>query len=283
LMEKIAQCEREVEPGPTRGEAEIALQREIRFEQVSFDYEGEAGTGRPAVRGVNLVIPARTIVALVGPSGAGKSTIADLLMGLLTPDGGRILIDARELTTALSRTWRERIAYVPQSPFLFNDTVRGNLTWARPGANDEECWEALCLAAAEDFVRGLPDGLGTRVGERGVQLSGGERQRIVLARELLGKPSLLILDEATSALDSEHERRIHAALEQVRGTITVMIITHRLSSIRDADYIHVMQRGEIVESGTWTELLLGDGRFAAMARAQQLGIDAEGPSLEVAG
>jgi ATP-binding cassette subfamily C protein len=152
---------------------------------------------------------------------------------------------------------------------LFNDTIRANLLWACPGANEEEIDRALRLAAAEDFVRNLPEGMETILGDRGVRLSGGERQRLALARALLREPSLLILDEATSALDSENERRIQKAIEGLHGRMTILIITHRLSAIRGADIIHVLERGRLIESGSWEALMgNGNGRLSALAGAQ---------------
>jgi ATP-binding cassette, subfamily C, bacterial len=161
---------------------------------------------------------------------------------------------------------------VAQDTFLFNDTVRANLLWACPGANDQEIDRALRLAAAEDFVRDLPEGKGTILGDRGVRLSGGERQRLALARALLRSPTLLILDEATSALDSENERHIQSAIEGLHGRMTILIITHRLSTIRRADVIHVLERGRLVESGDWETLLDKEsGRFSVLAGAQDIG------------
>jgi ATP-binding cassette subfamily C protein len=160
---------------------------------------------------------------------------------------------------------------VAQDTFLFHDTVRANLLWARPEATDEEVRQALRSAAAEAFVSELPKGIETILGDRGVRLSGGERQRLALARALLREPSLLILDEATSALDTENEKRIQSAIEELHGRITILVITHRLSTIRGADVIHVLERGCSVESGDWDTLVgSGNGRFSALWRAQSL-------------
>jgi len=244
-----------------------ALAEEVRFENVSFVYPG---LERAAVDGVSLSIPARRTTAVVGPSGSGKSTLADLVMGLVQPTAGRLVVDGRELDEAWLRGWREGIGYVAQDTVLFHDSVRENLRWARPDATDEELWEALRASAADGFVQALPEGIATVIGDRGVRLSGGERQRLALARALLRRPSLLILDEATSALDTENERRIRDAIAALHGRTTILVITHRLSSVRDADAIHVMEGGRLIESGDFATLLAKPrGRFQALWRSQE--------------
>jgi ATP-binding cassette subfamily C protein len=163
---------------------------------------------------------------------------------------------------------------VPQETLLFHDSVRVNLLWANPAATEDDIWRALTSAAAADFVRALPKGLETVLGDRGVLISGGERQRLSLARALLRQPSLLILDEATSSLDSENEQRIQDAIERLHEQITIVVITHRLSTIRNADRIHVLDHGRVVESGTWRTLLATpDGRFRALCAAQGIDLD----------
>ena len=268
VMEMQARCEAAAEPRAERPK-EVKLRDSIRFEEVSFAYgtEGEA----LAIVELGLEIRAGQSTAIVGPSGAGKSTVADLIMGLIAPNRGRILIDEVPLGPERIRSWRDQIGYVAQDTFLFNDTVRANLLWARPEANDEEISRALALAAAEGFVSELPDGMETVLGDRGVRLSGGERQRLALARALLRGPSLLILDEATSALDSENEKRIQAAIEELRGHMTILIITHRLSAVLGTDVIHVLEQGRLVETGDWGSLLgKENSRFAALCRAQSI-------------
>ncbi|QIN84381.1 ATP-binding cassette domain-containing protein [Rubrobacter tropicus] len=251
--------------------AAVELRDALKLEGVCFGYED----GRRTLRDLDLTVEAGSTAALVGPSGAGKSTVADLVSGLLAPTEGAVLVDGRPLVGGARGSWRDRIGYVAQETFLFNDTVRSNLLWARPDANEEELVGALDQAAARKFVAGLPDGLETRLGDRGVRLSGGERQRLALARALLRRPSLLILDEATSALDSENERRVLDAVEGLRGRLTILLITHRLSAARFADVVHVLENGELVESGEPDALLAGDGgRFAAFCEAQ--GIRAPG-------
>lgn len=247
------------------GSGRLGFAEAVRFERVSFTYEAEKG---PAVRDADMVIPAARVVALVGPSGAGKSTVADLLMGLLKPEAGRITVDGVTLDAAHGRAWRERIGYVAQDTFLFHDTIRANLAWAQPGATDREIRDALGFAAADEFVSRLPQGLETVIGDRGVLLSHGERQRLALARALLRRPALLILDEATNSLDSENENRILETLEALRGTVTIFVIAHRLSTVRTADLIYVIEDGKVIESGGWEELIAAGGRFYALCQAQ---------------
>jgi ATP-binding cassette subfamily C protein len=176
----------------------------------------------------------------VGPSGAGKTTVADLVAGLIFPDRGRVTVDGKELTPARIGRWRERIGYVGQEPFLFHDTVRANLLWAAPGASEDDLREALRAAAAWGFVARLPHGLDTVVGDRGVRLSGGERQRLALARALLRRPDLLILDEATSNIDAGNERRIGAAVRRLRGSLAILVITHRSPAIWGVERTHAI-------------------------------------------
>ncbi len=248
----------------------LSLTRELAAEGISFTY----GEGRaPAVRDLNLVIPAGKIVALVGPSGAGKSTIADILMGLVAPDSGTLRLDGRPLGPEDMRGWRDQIGFVAPDTFLFHDTIRANLKWARPDASEDEMLAALRQASAFDFVAGLSGGLDTIVGDRGMLLSQGERQRLALARAFLRHPAMLILDEATNSLDSENEGRVLDAIETRRGELTVVLIAHRLSTIRWADLIYVIEAGNVVESGDWSSLsALRDGRFRALWEAQSLTI-----------
>ena len=245
----------------------LRLNREILLSSVSFRYDKNSEIW--ALRDVDLVMPVRGITSIVGPSGAGKSTMADLILGLLFPEQGTISIDGKPLTGELLHRWRRSVGYVPQDTFLFHDTIRANLLWALPDAKDADLWLALRLAAAYQFVSRIPEGLDAVVGDRGVRLSGGERQRIALARALLGKPSLLLLDEATSSIDTESERRIQEVLNKLRGELTMVIITHRPSTIRRADRIVVLDNGRVVEEGKWHELMGSPGgRLRSMIRPQ---------------
>jgi ATP-binding cassette subfamily C protein len=237
----------------------------IKLDRVSFSYVADT----PVIIDLSLEIPVGQTTAIVGPSGAGKSTIADLVTGLIVPDHGSVLLDDRALTPNLMASWRDQLGYVAQDTFLFHDTVRANLLWARPAASDQELAASLQLASAGEFVSSLPQGIETIVGDRGVLLSGGQRQRIALARALLRKPSLLILDEATNSVDSENELRIQAAIEELHGDMTILLITHRLATVKNADLIYVVENGAVVESGTWNSLTnRSEGRFYALSRAQ---------------
>jgi ATP-binding cassette subfamily C protein len=245
----------------------VAFSREVSLDAVSFSYPGNT---RLALDRVSMTIPRGSTIGIAGISGSGKTTLADVLLGLLAPAAGHVRIDDVELGPETVDDWRRRIGYVSQDTFLFDDTVRANLTWACPGALEPELWGALKTAAADQFVRVLPSGLETVLGDRGVRLSGGERQRLALARAFLRQPQLLVLDEATSALDAENEHLILCALAAARGHVTVVLITHRLSLLKDADVIYVLEDGKVVESGTWAGLGAAAGRLAALARAQGL-------------
>ena len=246
----------------------LPLRRALRVEDVAFRYDDAPAT--PPLAGVSLTLRAGTTTAIVGPSGAGKSTLADVLVGLVPPTAGRVFVDDAPLVGANVAAWRRSIGYVHQDTFLFHDTIRENLRLVRQDADDGAIDAALSAAAA-DFVHALPDGLDTVVGDRGVRLSGGERQRIALARALLRQPALLVLDEATSSLDAESEAAIQQALDRMSGKRTVVVIAHRLSTVRAADAIFVLEAGRVVQSGTWDELIaVRGGRFRALCEAQGL-------------
>jgi ATP-binding cassette subfamily C protein len=266
VVDLQTECERHREPRPAPGPP-LTLRKSVVLEAVSFRYRGDEHAW--ALRDLDLEICAGETTAVVGQSGAGKSTLADLLLGLIVPDRGRILVDGVPLTADRIPGWREQIGYVSQDVFLFHDTVRANLRWARPDATEAEMLAALDMAAA-GFVDRLPQRLDTLLGDRGVLLSGGERQRLSLARALLRRPQLLILDEATSHLDSENERRVQEATERLHGRLTILVIAHRLPTIRMADVIHVIEDGRVVESGDWGRLTREAGRFRALCAAQGL-------------
>jgi ATP-binding cassette, subfamily C, bacterial len=256
------------------------LTREVSFRNVSFRYDRPDGPY--ALENATFDIPAHKITAIVGPSGAGKSTLADLLLGLLKPQRGMVMADGREISADRLSDWRHAIGYVPQEAFLFHDTLRANLLWANPSATEEDLWEALRLAAADDFVAGLPGQLDTLAGDRGLRLSGGERQRIALARALLRKPQLLLLDEATSALDNCNEDRIHAAVQTLRGALTIVIIAHRSSTLRHADHVIVLERGRVKETGSWDTISQNpDGVVRRMITAESTAAAPDGADRAV--
>lgn len=243
------------------------LENGIAFNDVYFTYPGRHQT----LDGINLAIRKGQMTALVGESGSGKSTITDLLLGLQIPDRGAVMLDGIPLDQWKQNSFRERIGYVPQEPFLFHASIRDNLLWTRPEASEANLWRACSMANAEDFLRQLPMGLDTVVGDRGMRLSGGQRQRIALARALLRKPELLILDEATSSLDSESERLIQEAINELARDTTLLIVAHRLSTITRADQIYVLQSGKVVEDGAYHDLSKRPGGLlAGMIATQQL-------------
>lgn len=243
----------------------IVSQGEVQFRDVHFSYRAE----RPILKGVNITIPAGHTVAVVGASGAGKSTLARLLFRFFDVDSGSISIDGQDLRHIPQDSLRTAIGVVPQDTVLFNDTLYNNLAYGRPGASAEDVQHAARQAHLDDFISSLPDGYDTKVGERGLKLSGGEKQRVAIARVLLKNPPLLILDEATSSLDSISEQAILDALNQVSHQRTTLVIAHRLSTVRDADTILVMEQGEIVESGSHSELLAHNGYYARLWLQQQ--------------
>lgn len=239
----------------------------IVFDKVSFSYPGRTNT----LKKVELEIRKGEMTALVGESGSGKSTLTDLLLGFQIQDQGVLLLDGIPLSEWNLNSFREKIGYVPQDPQLFHCSIQDNLLWSSEDATKNKIWEACRLANADNFIRKLPEGLDTVVGDRGVRLSGGQRQRIALARALLRNPELLILDEATSFLDSESEELIKSSIETISKETTVLIIAHRLSTVAKANRIYVLNAGAVVESGSYTELVNNpDSLFARMVRMQQL-------------
>ncbi len=239
---------------------------QIEFEHVSLSYQQD---GRMALQDICLAIPAGQAVALVGASGSGKSTLANLVPRFYSPDSGRIMLDGHDLADVTLGSLRANIALVSQEVVLFNDTLAANIAYGQMRAVSEaEIIAAAHAAHAMEFIRDMPLGLATLVGERGVKLSGGQRQRIAIARAILKNAPILILDEATSALDSESERHVQAALETLMQGRTSLVIAHRLSTIEKADRIVVLQKGEITEIGTHHELLLQNGVYAQLHRIQ---------------
>lgn len=240
--------------------------KEISIEDASFAYPGD----EPALVNVNMIIPKGKMVAVVGESGAGKSTLIDVIMGFNEPKSGQITFDGVNLQEFDIYSYRKRIGYVPQESILFHTSIRDNLLWAMEDATDEEIKQACRQANADEFIERLLHGYDTLVGDRGIRLSGGERQRISLARAILRKPALLILDEATSSLDTHSERLIQQAIENITKETTIIVIAHRLSTIVNADYVYVFKNGEVIEEGTYSDLIKMNGHFNRMVKLQLL-------------
>tara|TARA_R110000868_G_scaffold51823_2_gene163822 strand:+ start:5497 stop:7374 length:1878 start_codon:yes stop_codon:yes gene_type:complete len=236
----------------------------VSFDKVSFAHDGRARS----IDSVSLDVAPGSFVGLCGPSGAGKSTILRLLFRFYDPEAGQVSIDGQDLTHITQDSLRDALGLVPQDVVLFNDTLRSNVIYGRPDASEADILDALERAQLGEFVRKLPEGLETRVGERGLKLSGGEKQRVGVARAILKNPAVLVLDEATSALDSETEKEVQAALAEAARGRTTIAVAHRLSTIANADRIYVMDAGVITEAGTHTELLARDGLYARMWKRQ---------------
>ena len=244
----------DVDPARVRGE--------VRFEGVTFTYPGAS---TPAVDGVTLDVPAGTTLAVVGATGSGKSTLASLVARLHDPDAGRVTIDGVDVRRMRLADLAAVVGVVSQETYLLHTTVRENLRYARPGATDAEIEDAARAAQIHDVIAGLPEGYDTMVGSRGYRFSGGEKQRIAIARTLLRDPRVLVLDEATSALDTRTERAVQAAFDRLAEGRTTITIAHRLSTVRDAHRIAVLDHGRVLEQGTHETLLLDRGRYAALA------------------
>lgn len=241
------------------------INSQISLEDVDFEYPGG---DTPALNSVSMTIGRNQMVAIVGGSGAGKSTVMDIITGLQKPDFGHVRIDDTELSDFCMSSWRKKIGMVTQEAITFNASLRDNLRIFKSDATEEELNRALSIAHLGDLVESLPDGLETKLGESGVRFSGGQLQRIALARALTGQPELLLLDEATSALDNESERLVQDAITKLLHTTTVVVIAHRLSTVRRADVIYVMEGGSIVESGSYDTLMEQGGRFARLRKLE---------------
>ena len=260
IIEESIQELKQKERKNTVSSEKVEFTKSVAFHHVGFTYQNG---NEEVLKDICFELPYGSVTALVGPSGAGKSTTADLLLGLLSPTKGEILVDGTPLTGDGLNGWCETIGYIPQEPLILNATVRENLSRFHPHASEEEMIEALKRSLAWPFVEKLPEGLDTVLGDKGTRISGGERQRIVLARVLMGKPKLIILDEATSALDYESESFVRETIRSLQGETTVLIIAHRMATIRGADRAIVLLNGQIAEQGSLQELLEKEDTYLA--------------------
>jgi ATP-binding cassette, subfamily B, bacterial PglK len=241
----------------------LPFEQSVRMDDVSFRYDG---TDRDALFGVNLEIRPGEQIGLCGPTGGGKTTLVDLLTGLLEPTEGQVSVDGRDMRVH-ARRWQRNLGIVPQMVFLIDDTLRRNIALGIPDSEIDEVLlrEAVRLAQLEAFIESLPEGLETTVGERGIRVSGGQRQRIAIARALYGRPSMLIFDEGTSALDNVTESHLMEAIERLRGTHTIVLVAHRLSTVQGADRIFLLSQGNLVASGSYDDLLRTSSAFRELA------------------
>lgn len=252
-LERVTQYEKgaDEQTEVVSGTLPFIFKKELSFKDLSFSYE----SGGKVLHNISFAIPKGNMVGIVGPSGAGKTTCVDLILRLLESTEGAIELDGVDSRSISLSDWRKHIAYVSQDLFLVHGTIRDNIRFYDEGMSDEEVWKAAEMAHIAEFIRKCPEGLGTRVGERGITLSAGQRQRVVIARALARKPDILILDEATSSLDNESEAHIKRVIEELKGRITIIAIAHRLSTIMDSDTLVALRDGRVVETGKPQELL----------------------------
>lgn len=262
-LRTLQQEKAEQHPRRPGDQAALPFQEHIHIEKVDFRYDNMA---EETLQGIDLMIPQGSSVAFVGATGSGKSTLLDILLGLLEPSSGRILLDGRDIQENLL-FWQAQVGYVPQQIFLLDDSIRANIAFGVPDneIDEESLKQAICAAQLEEFVRSLPDGDKTGLGERGIRISGGQRQRIGVARALYQNPSVLFFDEATSALDTLTEEALTNAIEALRGDHTVIVVAHRLTTVQKADCLFFLDGGRLVASGTFAELCAANPSFKAMA------------------
>ena len=243
-----------------------SLTQELRLQNVSYSYPN---TEEQVLKNISMDIPQGTSVAFVGSSGAGKTTLVDIILGLLTPTAGKVIVDGVDIQDGLSQ-WQRQIGYIPQSIYLSDETLRGNIAFGIPEReiSEAQVWQAVKSAQLEELVERLPQGLDTVVGERGVRLSGGQRQRVGIARALYHNPQVLVMDEATAALDNETEAGIMEAVEQLSGEKTLIMIAHRLTTVKNCDCLYFLQNGEVLDQGSYEELRDRNQAFMKMARVQ---------------
>jgi ATP-binding cassette subfamily C protein len=259
---------RETQESATRRNLDGLLPADLRVKNLTVRYGANI-----ALNDVEFVLPAGQVIGFVGPSGAGKSTLVDVLIGLVEPSAGNIMIGDVRLGEIKLTSWRQKVGYVSQETFLFHDTIANNIRWSVPDASMAMVVSAAKAAGADRFISGLPLGYDTIVGDRGAMLSGGQRQRISIARALVSKPALLILDEATSALDSLSEQEVLEDINDLKNKVTIVIVAHRLSTVRNADIIYVLDRGKIVERGSWEALNKDKALFYRLMQAQVVSTD----------
>ena len=272
LLGNLASLQRVKQVAEAAGNREIIsgdmpfskLHNGIELRGIDFSYNGSV----QVLHDTSFTIEAGKMTAIIGTSGAGKTTLIDLLLRFYDPVGGTVLVDGVDLRELDLESWRGSIGVVSQDVFLFNDTIANNINLGRPGASQESIEAVARQAYAHDFIMDLPEKYETRVGDRGWNLSGGQRQRVALARAILKGPEILIMDEATSSLDSESEQLIQRYLREIRGTRTIVVVAHRMSTIQDADKIVVLQDGKIVEEGQWDSLVKKEGVLANFQRLQ---------------
>jgi len=243
----------------------LAPKKHIRLDSVVFSYPDKE---EPALKNMDITIPVNRVVGLVGASGSGKSTAIDLLLGLMSPQQGQLLIDDKPITEKNVRAWQNSLGFVPQSIFLADSSIRENIAFGLPpeAVDEEKVNRAANMAHLEELLDELPHGLDTRVGERGVQLSGGQRQRIGIARALYHDADVLVLDEATSALDGITEKLVMDAIHDFSGKKTIIMIAHRLTTVRQCDSIYLLEQGRVTDHGTYDELASRNTIFQRMAR-----------------
>jgi subfamily B ATP-binding cassette protein MsbA len=250
-----------------------AFANRIRFDSVSFSYQDNGEGSREILSGINLEVKSGEVLAIVGSSGAGKSTLVHLIPRFFDVTGGRLLIDDHDVRDVSLASLRSQIGIVTQETVLFNDTVRNNIAYGQPHVSGRDVESAAHMALAHDFIKVMPEGYDTIIGERGLRLSGGERQRIAIARAILKNAPILILDEATSALDSESEALVQSALQNLMSGRTVLVIAHRLSTVRRADRIVVLEGGTITDIGTHEDLMQKLGTYRRLYNLQFLDVD----------
>ena len=234
----------------------------IKLENISFTYPN---TSKPIVKNINLNIESNTTVGLVGATGSGKTTLVDIVLGLLEPSGGKLFLDDVELSSTNISSWQSNIGYVPQDIYIVDDTIEHNIAFGEDNIDIDKVKQASIMSEIHEFILSLPDGYKTIVGERGVRLSGGQRQRIGIARALYHSPKVIVFDEATSSLDGETESNIINAIATLSGKKTILMIAHRLSTLRDCDMIYFLEKGKIVNFGNYSKLLESDENFKKMA------------------